>query len=227
MRLKLIQKKPETSDCITFVFQPEQPISWKPGQFLQYTLPHQNPDDRGEKRFFTIASAPYENHIQVTTRFTLEKGSSFKNNLHKLNVGDEIETQGPNGSFSLEDPDKSHVFLAGGIGITPFRSILLQLDHDQNPLNVTLLYSNRNEEIIFKNEFDGLAKKHPELKIHYIIEPQRIDLAAIQSPISDLQSPTYYLSGPKPFVDAMKTNLEQLKIPTEQIKTDYFPGYEN
>src|SRR5260221_9168282 len=102
MKLKLIQKKQETSDCISFIFKAEEPLVWQPGQFLQYTLPHKTVDDRGEKRFFTIASAPFEQHIQVTTRFALEKGSSFKNNLHQLEVGQEIEATGPNGSFTLD-----------------------------------------------------------------------------------------------------------------------------
>lgn len=227
MKLKLIQKKPETSDVTSFILQPETPIEWKAGQFLQYTLPHENSDDRGEKRFFTISAAPFEGHVSITTRFAPEKGSSFKNALKNLTEGTQIEANGPNGSFTVDDPNQNLVFMAGGIGITPFRSILLELDHNQQPINVTLLYANRNEEIAFKAEFDGLIQKHPNLKIDYIIEPQRIDIATIQNAVPDLLSCFFYLSGPKPFVDAMKTNLEQLKVSVEQIKTDYFPGYSN
>jgi glycine betaine catabolism B len=227
MKLKLIQKKPETSDCMTFIFQPDSPLEWQPGQFLQYEIPEAQPDERGPKRFFTIASAPFEDQVQLTTRFVPGDGSSFKQDLQKLTEGSEIEVlSGPNGSFTIDDPGKSFVFMAGGIGITPFRSILLDLDHNQKPLNIILLYANRNDEIVFKEEFEELAKKHPELKIHYVIDPQRIDVATIQSSVPELKTPIYYLSGPKPFVDGMKSNLEQLQIPVEQIKTDYFPGYD-
>jgi len=226
MKLKLTQKKQETSDCITFIFKPEQEITWQAGQFLQYDLPDSKADERGEKRFFTIASAPFEKNIQITTRVVPGDGSSFKQDLQKLEVGAEIESiSGPAGSFTLDDPEKNHVFLAGGIGITPFRSILLQLDHEQKPLKIIMLYANRNSEVVFKDEFDQLAKNHPELKIDYVIDPERIDVEKIKSLVPDLQTPIFYLSGPKPFVDWMKSNLEQLNVPTDQIKTDYFPGY--
>lgn len=226
MKLKLTQKREETADCTTFIFEPEQEINWQPGQFLQYDLPDSKADDRGEKRFFTIASAPFEKYIQITTRFVPGDGSSFKQDLKKLEVGAEIEAvSGPAGGFTVDDPNKNYVFLAGGIGITPFRSILVQLDYEQKPLNVVLLYANRDNDIVFKSEFDQLAQKHSEFKVDYIIDPQRIDTEKIKSSVLNLESSVFYLSGPKPFVDGMKANLEQLQVSADQIKTDYFPGY--
>ncbi len=225
MKLKLIQKKPETSDCITFIFQLEQPLDWQPGQFLQYTLPDPQADDRGEKRFFTNAAAPFEQVVRLTTRFTPEKGSSFKNNLQKLAVGQTIETQSPNGSFVIDDPNKQYIFIAGGIGITPFRAILLDLEHNQKPLNVTLLYANRNNEIVYRDELEGLKNARPNLQIHYIIDPQRIDEQLISQKVPDFKQKVFYLSGPKPLVEAMEKTLADLGVAKEQIKTDYFPGY--
>lgn len=232
MKLKLIGKKQEASDCISFIFQSESPIEWKAGQFLQYTIPETEPDERGEKRFFTIATAPFEKHIMVTTRFIPGNGSTFKKHLQKMEVGAEIEAiGGPSGSFTIEDsaavdgPEKPYVFMAGGIGITPFRSIILELAHNNQPINVMLLYANRNGEIVFKGELEPLREKHPQFKIEYAIDPQRVDVEFIKLKVSDLPGKFFYLSGPKPFVEGMKSNLEQLQIPKGQIKTDYFPGY--
>lgn len=225
MKLTLKEKRVETSDVISFIFTPQGSLSWKAGQFLHYFLPHPNPDQRKIDRFFTIASASFEGVVRLTTRFAKEHGSSFKKALFDLEVGSEIETQGPGGSFIVDDPLQSYVFLAGGIGITPFRSILLDLDHSGKPVNVTLLYGNRNTEIVYQDELDSLAAKHPSLKIHYLIDPQKIDLESIKSLVPNIQLPVYYLSGPEPMVKAMEEMLANLKIPKEKIKLDYFPGY--
>jgi ferredoxin-NADP reductase len=225
MKLTLKEKRQETSDCTSFIFEPEEAISYKGGQFFQYTIEDPQSDDRGTKRFFTNAAAPFEQKVMITTRFASEKGSTFKANLEKMEVGQTIDAKGPFGEFTLDEIEKSYIFIAGGIGITPFRSILLQLDHDKQPLNVTLLYANRNQEVVFKEELDSLAAKHSDFKVHYIIDPQRIDTQTLQSLISNLQTPIYYLSGPKPLVQAMEQTLAKLNIPSEQIKTDYFPGY--
>src|SRR5688572_7178717 len=136
MQLLLVDKKQVAPDTISFFFRPDMPLMWKPGQFLRYRLPQQNPDDRGENRFFSIASAPFEGHVQVTTKFAPEKSSTFKTELQKMEIGKSIEADGPKGSFSMDDPNRQYVFIAGGIGITPFRAILTDLHHNGQPVNV-------------------------------------------------------------------------------------------
>ncbi len=226
MRLKLINKKEETPDVVSFIFESEIPVNWKAGQFMRYHIEDPKSDDRTDDRYFTIASSPFEKNLILTTRFVPDDGSTFKKDLQRLKIGDYIEAHEPAGTFVIKDPDQEYVFIAGGIGITPFRSILLDLDHDNLPINVTLIYANRDQNIVFKDIFDQLAQKHPSLKVHYIIDPQRIDETTIQSLISNIQLPTYYVSGPKPMVEAMEKMLAGIGVPEDHIKHDYFPGYE-
>lgn len=248
MKLRLVEKKPEAKDITTFYFQPEAALDYKPGQFLRYYISDPQHDERSENRFFSISAAPFENRIQLTTKFVPGDGSTFKKDLQQLKVGDSIEAFGPSGSFTLDDPVKQYVFIAGGIGITPFRAILLDLDRRGLPLNITLLYANRTQQALFKNEFNDLALKHPEFKIFYVISdepitakqltpnveiiPGRIDENLIQSSlpeegrtISNLQSPIYYISGPEPMVMAFEEMLKKLGVQKENTKRDYFPGY--
>ena len=243
MQLQLIDKKQVAPDITTFYFRPDMPVAWKPGQFLRYRIPQTSPDDRGENRFFSIASAPYEGHVQLTTRFAAEKGSTFKNELQKLEVGQGVEGFGPSGHFSMDDPNHQYVFIAGGIGITPFRAILMELDHNNLPLNVTLLYANRGKEAIFKDELEKLAKKHPEFKINYIVSdepvqdlklsenvrilPGKIDAQMIQALAPNPQSAIFYISGPEPMVLSLEQVVNSLGVPNENMKRDYFPGYEH
>lgn len=127
MGLTLLEKHPEAGDATSFIFKPETPLVWQAGQFLHYNLLHQNPDERKAERYFTIASAPFEQNIWLTTRH-MEKGSSFKAALFALPIGGNIEANGPEGDFVVNDLAREFIFIAGGIGITPYRSILLDLD---------------------------------------------------------------------------------------------------
>src|SRR5580698_4308587 len=126
MKLKLAAKKTESAGVVSFIFKPEEPLMWKAGQFLHYVLNHAPTDDRGSDRWFTIASAPYERHVMITTRLAAKKGSTFKHNLKSLKLGDAIEFSDLDGDFTVDDPRKHYIFIAGGICITPFRSILKQ-----------------------------------------------------------------------------------------------------
>lgn len=225
MKLKLVERRDEASDVTTFIFQPESPLEWQAGQYLHYTLPHDNADDRGIERWFTIAAAPFEGHVQITTRFNSQRSSTFKAALKALQVGDEIEADGPEGDFTVEDPNRHYVFIAGGIGITPFRAILNDLDHHGADIDVTLLYGNSSQDVTFRHELDALATKHPKFKIDYIFMPQQIDETVIKA-LPDFASQIYYVSGPEPMVKAIATMLEGLNVPKTQIKLDDFPGYD-
>ena len=140
MKLTLRATRQEAGDIFSFIFAPERPLRWQAGQYLHYFLNHPNPDDRGVERYFSIASAPHEKQVMLTTRFA-PKGSSFKKALKKLKLGDAIEAREKGGDFVLDHRTKMFVFIAGGIGITPFRAILLDLDRNRKPLNVQLLYA--------------------------------------------------------------------------------------
>lgn len=232
MKLTLIDKKQETLNTVSFFFKPSSPTLWIPGQFLIYTFEHKNSDVRGKMRFFTISSAPFENHIAITTKIDDKTPSSFKKGLNQMQLGEKIQAKGPDGNFILEDVFAEYVFIAGGIGVTPFRSILAQLNHDSaishKPLatGVNLLYANKNEDILFRNEFEEIAKSNPNLKINYFINPSHITEDSIKKLVVDLKKPLYYISGPNNMVEDLLTMLKGLGIEEKKIKLDYFNGYE-
>src|SRR5579872_4875889 len=111
MILHLIQRKSETPDVESFIFEPPEPVVWKAGQYIHYTLHHEPTDERGSDRWFTVSSAPSEHKIMITTRFPQEKSSSFKKALFALKVGDAIETSDMEGDFVVEDFSKEYVFI--------------------------------------------------------------------------------------------------------------------
>ena len=227
MKATLVNKKPETSDVTTYQFQTEQPVQWQAGQFIEYHLPHQSADDRGESRYFTVSSAPHEDHIQITTRLNHEHSSTFKAVLDELKEGDQIEISEPMGEFVINEPEAGYVFISGGIGVTPFRSILLDLAHKGQPINVALLYASRNQEIVFNQELEELAAQHPSLTIQHFIGDQRIELSDITKAAERFegQKVYFYISGPKPMVGSYKQQLKDAGYQPDQIMTDYFPGY--
>lgn len=226
MKLRLQSVKDEISDIKSFIFDPEEPISWQPGQYLYYNLPHPDADDRKDHRWFTVSAAPYENHVMLTTRIIGDKASSFKKALAALQPGDEVEADPPEGDFVAENPEGEYVFVAGGIGITPFRSILKQLDHDGHDLKATMLYANRDGDYVFHEELADLGARHPDFHVQYFTDPRHIEADDIQAAGKAYQNPTYYVSGPEPMVEHYVDVFKSLGIPDERVKTDYFPGYE-
>jgi ferredoxin-NADP reductase len=225
MKLKLIEKRQEAGDAVTFIFEPQESLSWIPGQFFHYVLHHEPTDERGSDRWFTNAASPFEENVRITTRINEEKGSSFKKKLGSLKEGKNIEISDISGDFILEDPSGNYVFIAGGIGITPFRSILKQLDHEGKPINLVLLYSNKDQNIVYKEELEEIASRNPGFKIHYIISPEHIDEDKIRELVPELDNQTFYISGPDPMVDAISEIVKKMGVAEELVKGDWFPGY--
>lgn len=226
MKLILIAKRPETESVMSFLFRSDAPLKWQAGQFLHYSLPHPDADDRGITRYFTIASAPFEGHVMLTTRFASERSSSFKRALRQLPVGAAVDVDEPEGDFVAGDPSDTHVLIAGGIGVTPFRAILLDLEHRGLPINATLLYANRTPDFVYQAEMDRLAGRHPDLVVRYLVSPERVTQPTIRAAASDLTKSTFHVSGPEPFVEAMGSMLAGLGVPDARVKRDYFPGYD-
>jgi ferredoxin-NADP reductase len=225
MKFTLSATKQEANDTFSFVFAPEQPLQWKAGQLLRYVLNHPNPDDRGVERFFSIASAPHEKHVMLTTRFA-SKSSSFKKALKKFRPGEVIEAHDLEGDFVVDHRKKTFVFIAGGIGITPFRAILLDLEHNKKPMNGQLLYANRDNDFPYRKELEALRRRHPEFRMDYVVSPNRIDKKSIPQLVPDIEKPMFYVSGPEPMVESMDEILKKIGVPEERIKNDFFPGYE-
>lgn len=220
--LKLVEKENLVDNVWAFRFEPTASLTWIAGQFIRVELPHDNPDAEGTKRWFTVSSAPYEDIVQITTRIT---DSTFKQALAALPVGDRLPLlEKPGGDFVWLDSDKPLVFIAGGIGVTPFRSILKQRAHEHLPLDVTLVYGNRTDAIVFKDEFDSYAAQDQALKLHYVTgEPLTPEKLTALAP--ELNSSLVYLSGPEPMVEALGNQLKVAGLPESQLKQDFFPNY--
>lgn len=217
-----------------FWFKAPRTVQFTAGQFLHYTLPHRRADSRGVRRFFTIASSPTEDGVLLVTKFP-DKPSSFKRTLETLKVGNEIAASRPEGEFVLPQDDKRPlVFIAGGIGVTPFRSIIKYLLDTGQKRQITLIYAARTEaDFVFQRLFDK-AKKAMGLQTVYVVDepaqnsdyqkgPLTSELIKKHSP-KDGQA-LYYLSGPEPMVRAFMPKLRQAGVASRNIKHDYFPGY--
>jgi ferredoxin-NADP reductase len=161
----------------------------------------------------------------LTTRFA-SKSSSFKKALKNLGPGDAIEAHDLEGDFVVDNSERTFVFIAGGIGITPFRAILLDLDYNKKPLNVQLLYANSDDDFPYREELEALRRRHPEFRIDYVVSPNRIDEKSIPQLVPDIEKPMLYVSGPEPMVESMDETLKKIGVPEERIKNDFFPGYE-
>ena len=226
MKLKLIGKRQEAENITTFIFAPDPSadgFTWEAGQFMIYSLPHEKEDIRGRQRFFTISAAPFEKRPMISTRI-FPKPSSFKKKLNNLKIGDEINAKGPDGDFVVDNIEQNSVFLAGGIGITPYRSIILDLDHQNKPMNITLLFSNKTSDFPFRRELDEAAEKNSSLRVHYL--NKRVDENVIRELVPNVSDSIFYVSGPDAMVEEMLEVLKSLEIKEENIKSDYFSGYD-
>lgn len=235
--LKLIEKTQTSFDTIDFVFSPSQKFSFTPGQYMEWTLSHKGTDGRGNRRYFTIASSPSEENIRIGVKF-YEKRSSYKNAMYALSKGSTITASQIAGEFVLPKDDKRKiVFMAGGIGITPFRSIIKYLLDKKIARQIILLYSNKNaQEIAYKEIFD---KAQAELRIKTVYtltnkesiptgwqgEVGRVDGGMIKRQITDYNERLFYLSGPHAMVAAFEEELHQIGISGKNIKKDFFPGF--
>jgi ferredoxin-NADP reductase len=221
-KLKLKDKEHLTDNVWAFRFEPSEALSWTPGQFIRVEIPHQHPDSEGTKRWFTVSSAPSDGFMQITTRVT---GTTFKQSLDAVPMGGEIDLlEAPDGDFIWQESDRPRVFIAGGIGVTPFYSILKSRFHDHQPLDVTLVYAGRTADLPFRAEFDQWSAADPRFKVRYLIgEP--LTPASLAALVPGLNDSLVYLSGPEPMVESLGDQLRTAGLPDAQLKQDFFPNY--
>jgi ferredoxin-NADP reductase len=234
--LRLRRKTKMAPDIIDFVFKPSSKLAFTPGQYMEFTLAHPHTDSRGNRRYFTLASSPTESEMHVGVRF-YEQSSSFKKAMNSMDGKTNIVAAQIAGDFTLPtDPQQKLVFIAGGIGITPFRSMLKYLLDTQQRRDIVLFYANKTaNEIVYK---DVLNAAHTKLgvKTFYTLTDTstvprnwpglvgRINEQAIRQAIPDYQERTYYLSGTPNMVNAYEQVLKNLDVRRDQIKKDFFPG---
>lgn len=215
MKLRFERRKHETSDVWSYFFVPLDPIQWTAGQSIRLELPRKTLGV--SERRFTIASAPSEQHVQITTRVS---DSRFKQLLHELEPGTIINAHNIDGDFVWDDTIQNPIFIAGGIGITPFRSILAEAIAQDNQVDVDLLYSSKDEPVVFGKEFEEWQQ--PGLDIHYSTERlSSHDVTALE----DWENRMIYISGPEAMVSALRTELVKAGVQEKNIKTDQFTGY--
>ena len=215
-----------------FIFIPDQKLKFKAGQYLEWTLDKPGVDSRGNRRYFTISSSPTEENISMGIKF-YPKPSSFKKNLLKMKRGDVLIASQLAGEFVLpRNKKKKLVFIAGGIGITPFRSMIKYLVNKGEKRDIVLMYSNRTATDIVYEEVFNEAYSKLGIKIVYAITDSNssgytgpISARMITTEIPDYKDRYFYISGPHGMVVGFEQNLEDLGVKKSQIKVDFFPGF--
>jgi len=217
-----------------FVFRPDRRLSFAAGQYLEWTLPVEQPDRRGNRRYFTIASAPSEGEIRLGVKFS-PNGSAFKRELADLRPGEQIVASQLAGSFVLpRNAGRKLCFIAGGIGITPFRSMLKQLIDSGERRDIVVLYGcGSASEVAYRGVLE-VAAEQLGTRIHVaVLNPNgaspdmtigMIDEDVVRTQVPDLAQRTFYLSGPMPMVNALRQTLRDLGVHPWHIRTDFFPG---
>ena len=220
-----------------FLFEKPDGLSFKAGQYLNFTLldPPET-DAEGNTRTFSIASAPDEEELMMATRM---RDTAFKRVLKTMPLGAQVEIEGPYGNFTLhKNAARPAVFLTGGIGITPYRSIIRDAGRKKLPHRLLLFYSNRRpEDGAFLEELQQAERDNP----NYQFIGTMTDMANSKRPwqgktgyinrdmlaqsISDLTTPIYYIAGPPGMVTAMRKMLADADINDDSIRTEEFNGY--
>ena len=261
--LSLLEKqKFEATDVMSFRFSKKEKqqqgresddrqnsfLDYTAGQYAFFDIGGVYNDSKGPVRHFTISSSPTEDFIMITTRI---RDTPYKKRLSSLEEDTIVKVRGPQGKFVLhEDYSKPAVFLSGGIGVTPFRSMIKYATDKQLPIKIVMFDSNRNpENTLFKNEFDEYVNINRNLKIVYTIteeekqgaqdtsspirqqwtgEKGRIDKAMLTKHLTDdqIKNSIFYTCGPPGMIKAMQDLIQNdLKVPNDRIKVEEFTGY--
>jgi ferredoxin-NADP reductase/Na+-translocating ferredoxin:NAD+ oxidoreductase RnfD subunit len=224
-------------DIIDFIFKPKIPLRYSAGQYLEWTFPHPKTDSRGNRRYFTLSSSPTEDTLRIGVKF-YENGSSYKRNLAIMDKSMPIVAAQLAGDFTLpKDKNKKLVFVAGGIGITPFRSMLKFLSDTGEKRDIVTLFSNKYvEDIVYKDVLDEAEQKLGIRTIYTLTDvdkiPQgwtgekgRITSDIIIRQIPDWHDRIFYLSGPHMMVTGFEKTLFDMGVTRSSIKKDFFPGF--
>jgi ferredoxin-NADP reductase len=233
--VKLLKKTEIAKDTMAFYFEKPENYEYRAGQFADYTLI--NPpetDEEGNARGFSFITAPYEENIGIATRL---RNTTYKRILKDLRIGAELKLDGPYGDFTLHKTESiPAVFIIGGIGVTPVRSMIAQATHDKTAHKMILLHANRTaKDAPFAADFERLTIENPNFTHIPIVtdtsvsdwggERGHVDSNMIKRYVVDLNAPIYYLSGPEGMVKTIRQLLVSLNVNEDKIKTEEFTGY--
>jgi ferredoxin-NADP reductase len=211
-----------------------QVVDFRAGQYFWVELldpPYE--DEKGPRRHISVVTSPTERGVLgLCTRI---RDSAFKRSLAELEVGAEVEVEEPKGDFKLpEDTEPHYVFIAGGIGITVFRSMLRYIADTGEPYDVTLVYSNRDRaSTAFLDELTELESQIPGFELvvtmtgdpEWTGESRRVDADFLRDKLGELADYTYLLAGPPPMVEGVVEQLNEAGVPEAQVLPDRFSGY--
>lgn len=235
--VRLLRRETVAEGTMAFFFSRPAGFEFRPGQSLLLSLiaPPET-DSEGDSRTFTIASAPHEPELMIATRM---RDTAFKRVLKTMATGGTLSIDGPSGEMTLEDsPTRPAVFLAGGIGITPFRSMALHAAHARLPHRIVLFYGNRRrEDAAFLDELEALGRRNPNFRLVALMsEPAKsarpwsgetgfIRRELIERHLPEPRSALYYFAGPPAMTGAMHALLEDLGVAEEAMRYEEFYGY--
>lgn len=237
METRLTQKVAVAEGTMRFIFEKPEGFSYRAGQSMDLTLIEpKETDAEGNTRAFTIASAPDDAYLAITTRM---RDTAFKRTLKDIPIGTPLSFEGPFGDLTLpEDPERPIVFLAGGIGITPFYAMARDAVLRSLPHRITLFYSNRRpEDAAFLTELKEFAAQNPRFTLVCTMtdmdastqtwdgERGYIDAGMLARHRDQDEHPLYYLAGPAGMITAMRTMLNESGVSNDDIRTEEFLGY--
>lgn len=235
----LEQKFRIAANTVDFVFNPDKKLAYQPGQYMEWTLPHGNIDDRGNRRYFTLASSPTEPTLRLGIKF-YEPSSSYKKAMIDMTEQTEIVAAQVAGDFVMPRSKKRKlVFIAGGIGVTPFRSMVKYLVDTNEQRDVKVLYAaNTLQDLAYIDIFEQARKQLGAATTYVLAKPDSntqipqqywrqgyVDAEAIRATVPDYRERTFYISGSHQMVVAVQNALISIGVSRRNIKTDYFPGY--
>ncbi len=234
--VKILGQEMVATDTLSLRLAKPTGFTFEPGQAIRLTIPAGTPVGAGEARVLSIASAPHEDDMTVITR--VRDSSSFKQALKGMPDSAELQLSGPLGSFTKDgDQNRPTVFLAGGIGITPFLSMIRDANHSCRLDKTTLFYSNRSPaDAAMLQELQGLSAS--EAGFRFVATMSEVDDASdwdgetgwideqmLLRYLTDLTSPIYYCVGPQAFVSAMNALLAAAGVKKDNIRFEQFSGY--
>lgn len=233
--IKLIKKEEIANGTMAFHFEKPEDFAFRAGQFCDIRILNPSETDaEGDIRGFSLAYAPSEPGIVVATRM---RNTAFKRVLKDLPIGTEVEFDAPYGDFTLHKTETvPAVFLIGGIGITPVRSMIAQATHDKTGHSITLLYSNKTpHDAAFSQDLESFASANSLFTFVPVMskfsdnewsgESGYIDENMLRKYVSDLSAPIFYLAGPAVMVAAMRKLLMSVNVNEDNIKSEEFSGY--
>jgi len=233
LRLTLERIEHVAGDAYDFIFRSDRRVAFEAGQYLEWTLAVERPDNRGNRRYFTIASSPTEKRVRLGVKFYPD-ASAFKRTLAKLKPGDRIFAAQVAGDFTLPaDPEAGIVFIAGGIGITPFRSMLQYLIDRGEVRPVVVLYANERAEEIGYRDVLATAERRLGIRTEFVVarnpgprhHPGYVNARLIRTTVPDFADRIFFVSGPQAMVRAVRNELLKLGVHRSRIRVDFFPGF--